>query len=324
MEGNSQKMSKRIFSSGKEGAGVEQAVGRLTRWWWFGLDGKTEGGSPGRLQSLRGFLPMQIVRRCLTLLALGCVPALLSAQSPAHPPQAPAWAQPGSATHQQVAPPPDFHRPTRNFPGRIGIFDGQADVGSALMPGSASFDAATGVYTIHSAGYNIWYTRDEFRFLWKKMSGDVSLAADTSFPNPGYGDRKAVLIIRQSLADGAKEALVALHGAGMIQLAERPEANIRVKDMEFRIGGRGRPGGRTPDSLVTVHAHRIGIEKHGDEFTLWVSLEGEPMHQFGPPIHLHLNGPFYVGIGFCSHLPTTVDTAAFSHVVLVNAAGRIQ
>lgn len=267
---------------------------------------------------------MYFVRRWFALLALASVPVFLGAQTSTAPPQAPAWAQPGSATHTQVAPPPDFHRATRNFPGPIGVFDGQADVGGALMPGSASFDAGAGRYTIHSAGYNVWYTRDEFRFLWKNMSGDVSLAADITFPNVGYGDRKGVLIIRQSLDDDAKEALVALHGAGMIQLAQRPETDVRVKDIEFRIGGRGRPGGATPDSLVTINARRIGIEKRGDDFTLWVSVEGEPMHQFGPPIHLHLNGPFYVGIGFCSHLPTTVDTAVFSHVVLVNEAGRVE
>lgn len=263
---------------------------------------------------------MLLARRSFAILALACAPVLLSAQTA--PPQAPAWAQPGSATHTQEAPPPDFHRPTKNYPGRIGVFEGQADVGGALVPGSASFDPATVQYTINSAGYNIWYTRDEFRFLWKKMSGDVSLAADIDFPNAGYGDRKGVLIIRQSLDDDAKEALVALHGAGMIQLAQRPATDVRVKDTEFRIGGRGRPAGKSPDSLVTVMAQRIGFQKHGDDFTLWVSLEGEPMHQFGPPIHLHLDGPFYVGIGFCSHLPTTVDTAVFSHVMLVKGTGH--
>lgn len=240
-------------------------------------------------------------------------------------PQAPEWAQPGSATHSQVAPPPDFHRATTTFNTPIGIFDGQSDVGSALVPGSASYEASTGAYTIRSAGYNVWYTRDEFRYLWKKMSGDVSLAADIAFPDPGgYGDRKAVLVIRQSLDDDAKEVVVALHGAGMIQLAERPERDGRVKDMEYRMGGRGRPGGATPDSLVMVMARRIGVEKRGDRFSLWVSLEGEPMHEFGPPLELHLDGPFYAGIGFCSHLPTTVDAALLSRVVLENAAGKVR
>ncbi len=254
------------------------------------------------------------------------VPHLILAQGASQSaPVVPAWAYPGSATHTQVAPPADFHRPSTNFNTPIGVFEGQSDVGSAVVPGSASYDAGTKQYTIHSAGYNIWYTRDEFRFLWKKMSGDVSLAADIAYPDPtGYGDRKAVLVIRQSLDDGSKEALVALHGLGMIHLAQRPEENVRMKDLEFRIGGRGRPGGASPDSLVNVMAKRIGIEKRGDSIALFVSLEGEPMHQFGSPIMLHFDAPFYVGIGFCSHLPDKSDTAVLSDVVLENAAGKVR
>ncbi len=246
--------------------------------------------------------------------------------NPATVPTAPGWAQPGSTTHVQTAPPPDFHRPSRNFDTPIGIFEGQSDIGAALAPGSASFDAATGKYAINSAGYNVWYTRDEFRFLWKRMSGDVSLAADIDFPDPkGYGDRKAVLMIRQSLDDDSKAALVALHGAGMVHLASRQERDVRMTDMEFRIGSRGgRPGGASPDSLVPIVPRRIGIEKRGDEFALVVSLEGEPMHQFGPPIKLHLDAPFYVGIGFCSHLPETVDAAILSNVVLEHAAAKVK
>jgi hypothetical protein len=202
---------------------------------------------------------------------------------------------------------------------------GQSDIGGALVPGSASYDAGTGRYTVNSAGYNVWYMRDEFRYLWRKVSGDVSLAAGVSFPDPnGYGDRKAVLVIRQSLDDDSMEAIVALHGAGMIQLAQRPAKGARVKDMEYRIGGRGLPGGETPDSLTAVSATRIGVEKDGDSFALFVSLSGEPMHQFGPPISLHLDGPFYVGIGFCSHIPDKSDTAVFSDVVLENSSGKVR
>jgi hypothetical protein len=205
------------------------------------------------------------------------------------------------------------------------LFDGQSDIGGPTMEGSASYDAATKQYTIKSAGYNIWYNRDEFRYLWKKMSGDVSLAADISYPDPkGYGDRKAVLVIRQSLDDDSKEAVVALHGAGMVHLAQRVEKNGRMTDMEFRMAGRGRPEGQTPDSLVTISPKRLGIEKRGDEISIWVSLDGEPMHQFGPPINLHFDAPFYVGIGFVSHQPTVVDTAVLSNVVLENAAARVR
>ena len=261
------------------------------------------------------------IRRALLTLVLLNVPHMVPAQTP----EVPAWAQPGSATHVQVAPPADFHRPSKNFDAPIGLFEGQSDIGSAMVPGSASYDASAKQYTINSAGYNLWYTRDEFRYLWKKMSGDVSLAANIMYPDPnGFGDRKAVLVIRQDLDDDSKEAITAVHGLGMIHLAQRPEKGARVKDLEFRIGGRGRPGGASPDSLVGVVARRIGIEKHGDSFALFVSLEGEPMHQFGPPINLHIDEPFYVGIGFCSHLPDKSDTAVLSNVVLENSAGKVR
>ena len=46
--------------------------------------------------------------------------------------------------------------------------------------------------------------------------------------------------------------------------------------------------------------------------------------QFGPPITLELKEPFYVGVGFCSHLPATVDTAVLSNVVLENKAGKVK
>jgi hypothetical protein len=47
------------------------------------------------------------------------------------------------------------------------------------------------------------------------------------------------------------------------------------------------------------------------------------MHQLGPPINLHIDSPFYVGIGFCSHLPVKSDTAMLSNVVLENSAGNV-
>jgi hypothetical protein len=238
----------------------------------------------------------------------------------------PDWALPGSPTHKQVAPPPGFHRPARTVMAPVGIFEGQSDVGSAVVKGSSKYDAATKKYTITSAGYNVWYNRDEFRYLWKKMSGDVSLAANISFPDPkGFGDRKILLIIRQSLNDDSKEAIVALHGGGMVHLAQRPGTNLHITDMEYSIGGRGSiPGNTSSDDLVTDYPKRIGIEKHGDYFALFVSMDGEPMHQFGAPIHLHIDGPFYVGIGFCSHLPDKLDTGVLSNVLLVNSARKVK
>ena len=111
----------------------------------------------------------------------------------------------------------------------------------------------------------------------------------------------------------------------MIHLAWRPEKGFRIKDMEYRIGSRGGlPGGKSPDDLVTAHAKRIGIEKHGDSISLFVSMIGEPMNQFGSPVRINIKEPFYVGIGFCSHIPDKADTAILTDVVLINASGEVR
>lgn len=246
------------------------------------------------------------------LFAIGLIPAAVAADKL----DVPDWAWPGSATHQQVPPPADFHRPTKTWRKAIGVFDGQSDIGGPLLPGHSNYDAGTQRYTLTSASYNIWYTRDEFRYVWKKMAGDVSLAADVTFPDAnGYFDRKAVFVIRQDLDDGAKEIMAALHGGGLIHLAYRPQKNTELKEA-VKLKAEPAKAGEKPI--------RIGIEKKGDQFALYVSLKGEPMHQVGEPFTLRFGTPFYVGLGFCSHVPDKEDTTVLANVVLEDSAGQVR
>src|SRR5712671_6613818 len=67
----------------------------------------------------------------------------------------------------------------------LGLFENQGDIGNSSKAGSAVFDAATGSYLVSGGGENMWFTNDAFHFVWKKLSGDVSLAADIAFPSAG-------------------------------------------------------------------------------------------------------------------------------------------
>lgn len=236
----------------------------------------------------------------------------------------PDWALPQSATHKQVPPPADFHRASITFDTPIGQFDAQSDVGGALAPGSASYDAAAKSYTINSAGYNIWYQRDEFRYLWKKLSGDVSLAATVTWPNiDDFHDRKVALIIRDSLDDDSRQIMAAQHGNGMVHIAWRAEKTGQMTDIEYRSQRQPRAG-TNEKGPQTFHPVRFGFEKKGDAFQLYISWQGEPLHAEGMPVTFRTNGPFYVGVGFTSHLTANVLTAKVSDVVVENAAGKVR
>ena len=258
---------------------------------------------------------------CISSLAVPLLAAALVAASPVGSAQTSGKAS-YSQANSAAQPQSDQSPAAKNADVPIGLFDGQSDIGSPHIAGDARYDEATGNYTINSGGYNTAYTRDEFRYLWKKASGDISLTADISFPNPnGYDGRKAVLVIRQGLDDDSREALAAVYGNGVFRLGQRPKNGSRRTEMEYRVWSREAPAIPSARNVsVVLMPRRIGIEKYGDTVMLLVSMQGEPMHIFGPPLILHMNGPFYVGIGFCSNLPDKSDVAVFSHVVIEKPA----
>src|SRR3954451_19618573 len=47
---------------------------------------------------------------------------------------------------------------------RLGVFEGQTDVGNVAPPGRAAFDGTHQVYRIDAAGANMWSTVDGFHF----------------------------------------------------------------------------------------------------------------------------------------------------------------
>lgn len=189
----------------------------------------------------------------------------------------------------------------------FGVFAGQTDVGSVTPPGKLTFDAAARAYSIRSAGANLWMKTDAFHFVWKKMSGDVSLTADIDFPDKSGNPnphRKALLMFRQTLDEDGVYVDAAQHGVGLTALQYRRGRGETTQDIELNIDP----------------PKRLRLEKRGDVFTMFVSNHGEPLHPTGASIKLHLQEPFYVGIGVCSHNKDVTETATFSNLDLLQLA----
>jgi Tol biopolymer transport system component len=182
----------------------------------------------------------------------------------------------------------------------VGDFAAQTDVGTVLHAGSAHYDAAAQTYVVTGSGANIWANADAFHFVWKKMTGDLSLTADVAFETAGGNPhRKAVLMIRQSLDADAVYADAALHGVGLTSLQYRDAPGGTTHEIESALTG----------------PVRLRLVKRGETVTLFVAQKaGDPLTPAGAAIRVPLRGEFYVGIGVCAHDADAGVTAAFSHV----------
>jgi len=183
----------------------------------------------------------------------------------------------------------------------LGVFSEQADIGNVAKAGSISFDPATGKYLIAGGGGNMWSTNDAFHFVWVKMSGDLTLAADIKFQGTGGNPhRKACLILRQSLDPDSAYADVALHGVGLTALQYRETAGDTTREIQANVSAPA----------------RVRIEKHGDYVSMSVAAAGEELHPAGARYRIQFQEPFYVGLGVCAHNNKTIEQAVFSNVEL--------
>ena len=116
----------------------------------------------------------------------------------------------------------------------VGQFEGQGDVGDACdigIPGSASFDAAKNEYRITASGYNMWFNKDAFYFLYNKLDGDLVMVADINFVGKGkVPHRKAGWIVRQTLDKDSAFIGAIVHGDGLIALQWRPVKGGEMSD----------------------------------------------------------------------------------------------
>ena len=189
--------------------------------------------------------------------------------------------------------------------GALGAFEGHSEVGAPRRAGSVEYDAARRAYTVGGGGANMWFTNDAFHFVWKKVSGDVTLAAQPAFLGTGgNAHRKACLLVRQSLEPDSAYADAALHGDGLTSLQYRETAGARTYEIQANVSA----------------PERLRIEKRGNYVSMSIARQGEALHPAGGSFRLPLTDPFYVGLGVCAHDGDALEKAVFTHVELT--AGR--
>src|SRR5258708_27947431 len=151
-------------------------------------------------------------------------------------------------------------------PPKPGIFEGVSAVGAVLHRGSIQYNPGRQTYTVTGSGENMWSTSDAFYFVWKQVSGDISLTADIGFPTAGgVAHKKAVLMIRQSLDADSAYADAALHGNGLTSLQSRDEKGGATHEIQSNLSG----------------PKHLSLRKDGKYFYMSVAGAGEDLHPAG-------------------------------------------
>lgn len=181
-------------------------------------------------------------------------------------------------------------------------FTQAGDIGVVSYPGSHSFDAKSGTYTLTGSGENLWGAKDACYFVWKKVSGDFDLTGESVFFGEGVDPhRKVGFMVRESLDADARYADLAIHGDGLTSLQYRPStggATLEVKSEKSSVGSTA-----------------IAFRREGNRFSIRTGAGALPEGD-DAFIYLDLPQDCYLGIFICSHNDSVMETASVSHVTL--------
>src|SRR5687768_17919436 len=148
----------------------------------------------------------------------------------------------------------------------LGIFKQHGDIGKPKLSGSASYDSTAQVYTVRGAGYNIWFGRDEFQYLYNQLKGDFILTANFEFVGKGTDPhRKIGWMVRADTNENASHVSAVSHGDGLTVMQWRLLPGALMRDPQ--------------DEVFTTKKNYqiIQLERKGKVFTMRVAHPGEPL-----------------------------------------------
>jgi Tol biopolymer transport system component len=193
----------------------------------------------------------------------------------------------------------------------LGVFQYNSDIGNPKNSGSAIYNESDQSYTLKGSGYNIWFERDEFYFLYNKIKGDFILTANFKFQGKGTEPhRKTGWMLRVSAKDNSSHISAVLHGDGLTVLQWRDSEGAPMKDPENELFAKG------------SNYEIIQIERSGKIITMRAAHPGEPLELIGSCENINLPDEILAGLFICSHNPEITEQANIWNVRIDRPAGN--
>lgn len=185
----------------------------------------------------------------------------------------------------------------------LGIFEAQADIGNPKQTGAGLYDATSQAYTLTGGGYNIWFGRDEFHYLYSKIKGDFILTANFEFVGKGTDPhRKIGWMVRTSLDDNASHISAVAHSDGLTVLQWRELRGALMRDPEDEI------------FASKKNLEVLQLERNGKNVTMKVANGGEPLQTVGSHEIASMPEEIFAGLFICSHNPDVAERAKIWNV----------
>jgi TolB protein len=191
----------------------------------------------------------------------------------------------------------------------VGIFEAQMDVGRARGSRPALYEPQLQTYLVAGSGQNMWNDRDDFHFVWKRMTGNFILSTRARFIGAGVeAHRKIGWTVRPSLETNSAHVTAALHGDGLTSLQFRRAAGGTTEQAKSRDS---LPGG---DAVIQ-------LERRDGVYVMSVARFGDTLVT-QELADVSLPDTVYVGLFVCAHNDTVVERATFSNVRITTPAKR--
>jgi hypothetical protein len=198
--------------------------------------------------------------------------------------------------------------------------NGVTDLSIWVHGAPAKFEeTGPGSVRMSGGGADIWDVADEFRFAYKRMSGNGSITVRVDSFDNLHAWTKVGVMIRETLDAGAKNAMVAVTGGNGAQFTYRRFTG----DISDDANGAARAAGITAPAYVKLT--RTGNTFQGQYSTdgvVWndfVNSEGTVITQ-----DIAMTGSIYIGLAVLSHVSGSVSVAEYSEITTTGATGQWQ
>jgi regulation of enolase protein 1 (concanavalin A-like superfamily) len=160
---------------------------------------------------------------------------------------------------------------------------------------------ADGSILMGAIGADIWGTADQFRYVYKQLSGNGSIVARVDSVAQSDGWAKAGVMIRETLAAGSAHAMVVVTPSNGVSFQRRVGTDVASANT---------------DAAGLAAPYWVKLTRTGNTFTAQRSEDGSTWVDITPaaPVEIPMAADVYIGLAVTSHNANIATAAQLSNI----------